>query len=89
VLGTLARRSAIPVTLDLRMDSRLPVPIEVAAYYVMSEALANAAKHAQASLIDISVPHLDDEQHHNGHFARNENISWRAAFPSGNVVAER
>jgi signal transduction histidine kinase len=57
-LRTLARRSAIPVALDLRMDTRLPAPIEVAAYYVMSEALANAAKHAQASQIDISVtPH--------------------------------
>jgi signal transduction histidine kinase len=54
-LRTLARRSAVPVALDVRMDTRLPAPIEVAAYYVMSEALANAAKHAQASRIDISV----------------------------------
>ena len=54
-LRTLARRSAIPVVLDFRVESRLPAPIEVAAYYVMSEALANAAKHAQASRIDISV----------------------------------
>jgi signal transduction histidine kinase len=58
-LRTLARRSAIPVALDLRMDRRLPAPIEVAAYYVMSEALANAAKHAQASRIDISVTPRD------------------------------
>jgi signal transduction histidine kinase len=58
-LRTLARRSAIPVALDLRMDTRLPAPIEVAAYYVMSEALANAAKHAQASEIDISVTPRD------------------------------
>jgi signal transduction histidine kinase len=58
-LRTLARRSAIPVALDLRMDTRLPAPIEVAAYYVMSEALANAAKHAQASEIDISVTRRD------------------------------
>jgi signal transduction histidine kinase len=57
-LRTLARRSAIPIALDIRTDARLPAPIEVAAYYVMSEALANAAKHAQASQIDISVtPH--------------------------------
>jgi signal transduction histidine kinase len=54
-LRTLARRSAVPVALDVRVDTRLPAPIEVAAYYVMSEALANAAKHAQASRIDISV----------------------------------
>ena len=41
------------------METRLPAPIEVAAYYVMSEALANAAKHAQASRIDISVTPRD------------------------------
>jgi signal transduction histidine kinase len=58
-LRTLARRSAIPIALDIRMETRLPVPIEVAAYYVMSEALANAAKHAQASRIDISVTPRD------------------------------
>jgi signal transduction histidine kinase len=58
-LRTLARRSAIPVALDLRIGRRLPAPIEVAAYYVMSEALANAAKHAQASRIDISVTPRD------------------------------
>jgi signal transduction histidine kinase len=58
-LRTLARRSAIPVALDLRIGTRLPASIEVAAYYVMSEALANAAKHAQASRIDISVTPRD------------------------------
>ena len=58
-LRTLARRSAIPIALDIRTDARLPAPIEVAAYYVMSEALANAAKHAQASRIDISVTPRD------------------------------
>jgi signal transduction histidine kinase len=58
-LRTLARRSAIPIALDIRTDTRLPAPIEVAAYYVISEALANAAKHAQASRIDISVTPRD------------------------------
>jgi signal transduction histidine kinase len=53
-LRALARRSAIPVELDLTTDTRLPEPIEVAAYYVASEALANATKHAQASLIEVS-----------------------------------
>ena len=37
------------------MDTRLPEPIEVAAYYVASEALANATKHAQASRIEVSL----------------------------------
>jgi signal transduction histidine kinase len=54
-LRTLARRSPIPVELDIATDTRLPEPIEVAAYYVASEALANAAKHAQASRVDVSL----------------------------------
>jgi signal transduction histidine kinase len=54
-LRTLARRSAIPVTLEVAMDTRLPEPVEVAAYYVASEALANATKHAQASGIELSL----------------------------------
>jgi PAS domain S-box-containing protein len=54
-LRTLARRSAIPVQLDLTSNERLPDPIEAAAYFVASEALANATKHAQASAIDVSL----------------------------------
>jgi signal transduction histidine kinase len=58
-LRTLARRSAIPVRLDVTTDTRLPEPIEVAAYFVASEALANAAKHAQASRMEMSVATRD------------------------------
>jgi PAS domain S-box-containing protein len=54
-LRTLARRSAIPVELDLGTDTRLPEPIEVAAYFVASEAMANTAKHAHASQIDVAL----------------------------------
>ncbi|HEY0398359.1 MAG TPA: GAF domain-containing sensor histidine kinase, partial [Acidimicrobiia bacterium] len=54
-LRTLARRSATPVVLDLTSIERLPDPIEVAAYFVASEALANATKHAHASAIDLSL----------------------------------
>jgi signal transduction histidine kinase len=54
-LRTLARRSPIPVELDVATDARLPEPIEVAAYYVASEALANAAKHAHASRVEVSL----------------------------------
>jgi PAS domain S-box-containing protein len=54
-LRALARRSAVPVELDVRMDGRLEEGIEVAAYYVVSEALANAAKHADASVAEINV----------------------------------
>jgi signal transduction histidine kinase len=58
-LQTLAHRSPIPVDLDLTTDVRLPEPIEVAAYFVASEALANAAKHSDASRIDVSLERRD------------------------------
>jgi signal transduction histidine kinase/PAS domain-containing protein len=54
-LETLARRSPVPVELDLRTTTRLPAPVEVAAYYVVSEALTNAAKHADASAMQVAV----------------------------------
>src|ERR671919_644398 len=54
-LRTLARRSTVPVELDVRAGGRLPEPVEVAAYYVVSEALTNAAKHAQASVVQVKV----------------------------------
>jgi PAS domain S-box-containing protein len=54
-LRTLARRSTIPVELNVATRTRLPEPIEVAAYYVASEALANSAKHAQASRMEVSL----------------------------------
>jgi signal transduction histidine kinase len=58
-LRTLARRSAIPVELSGVPEHRLPEPIEVAAYYVVSEALTNAAKHADASHVDIEASAQD------------------------------
>jgi signal transduction histidine kinase len=58
-LRTLARRSAIPVELELRTYSRLPQPIEAAAYYVVSEALTNAAKHSRASAVWVEVEAQD------------------------------
>jgi signal transduction histidine kinase len=59
-LRALAHRSAIPVDLDITTDVRLPEPIEVAAYFVASEALANAAKHSDATRIDVSLEQRDD-----------------------------
>jgi signal transduction histidine kinase len=58
-LRTLARRSAIPVELDVTTDARLPEPIEVAVYFIASEALANATKHAHASRIEVSLAPRD------------------------------
>jgi signal transduction histidine kinase len=54
-LRALARRSTVPVELDLRAERRLPEHVEVAAYYVVSEALANAAKHAHASFVNVEL----------------------------------
>jgi signal transduction histidine kinase/PAS domain-containing protein len=58
-LPTLARRSAVPVELEMPAGTRLPEPVEVAAYYVVSEALTNAAKHAHASAVQIAVEARD------------------------------
>jgi signal transduction histidine kinase len=54
-LRALARRSPVAVELDIRLDARAPERTEVTAYYVVSEALANAAKHANASTITVDV----------------------------------
>jgi PAS domain S-box-containing protein len=55
-LRALARRSAVPVELDLRLPAgRLPEQTEVAVYYVTSECLTNAAKHARASFVQVSA----------------------------------
>jgi signal transduction histidine kinase len=54
-LNALQRRSALPVELDLRAERPVPERVEVAAYYVVSEALTNAAKHAHASVVNIEL----------------------------------
>jgi PAS domain S-box-containing protein len=52
-LKTLARRSPVPVSLDVAIEQRLPDSVEVAAYYVVAEALTNVAKHAGASEVSV------------------------------------
>ena len=56
---SLARRSAVPVELNVRIDDRPPEAIEVGAYYIVSEALTNAAKHAEASVVSVDVTAAD------------------------------
>jgi signal transduction histidine kinase len=58
-LRALARRSAVPVELDLNLGPRPGDRLEAAAYYIASEALANAAKHAQASVIEVRAEGCD------------------------------
>jgi signal transduction histidine kinase len=59
-LKTLARRSPVPVALDLQEHPRLPAQNEVAAYYVVAEALTNATKHGKPSVVRIAVAAIDD-----------------------------
>jgi signal transduction histidine kinase len=54
-LKTLAARSQLPVDIERVPDDRLPAPVEAAAYFVVSEALANAAKHSDASAVSVSI----------------------------------
>ena len=57
---SLADRSPVPVSVDVQLDDRLPPQVETAAYFVASEALANAAKHAQASAVTVRAQRRDD-----------------------------
>jgi signal transduction histidine kinase len=54
-LKALARRSAVPVNLDLTIDRRLGDAVELTTYYVVAEALTNTAKHANASELNVSA----------------------------------
>jgi PAS domain S-box-containing protein len=58
-LESLADRTPVPVALELLTDQRLPGQVEAAAYYVVSEALANVAKYARASAVDVRVAQQD------------------------------
>jgi signal transduction histidine kinase len=57
-LQKLARRSPVPVQLDVAITARLPERIEIAAYYLVAEALTNTAKHADAGTVEV---HLDTD----------------------------
>jgi signal transduction histidine kinase/putative methionine-R-sulfoxide reductase with GAF domain len=58
-LRGLARRSPVPASLHCDIEGRLAPHVEIAAYYAASEALANAAKHAQATAIRIDATVAD------------------------------
>jgi signal transduction histidine kinase len=62
-LKTLSRRCAVPVRLDVALEERLPEQVELAAYFTVAEALANAAKFAQAGVVDVEV-HTDETELH-------------------------
>ena len=54
-LRALVQRSTVPVMLETHIDRRLPEPVEVTVYYVVSEALTNVAKHAQATRVQVTL----------------------------------
>jgi signal transduction histidine kinase len=59
-LRALARRSAVPVSLEVQVKGRLPEPVQVAAYYTVAEALTNIAKYAGASAAEVEATVRDD-----------------------------
>ena len=54
-LKALGRRSPVRVKLDIQTEHRLPDQVEVAAYYIVSEALTNASKHAGATRVWVTL----------------------------------
>jgi len=58
-LKALARRSVVPVELDVRVATPLPASTEAGAYYIVSEALTNASKYSQASTVAVQVATVD------------------------------
>jgi signal transduction histidine kinase len=54
-LEQLSAHAAVPVHLAVNVEPRLPEPVEVAAYYLVSESLANVGKHAHASTATVEV----------------------------------
>jgi signal transduction histidine kinase len=59
-LTALARRSPVPVDLQVRADGRLPEPVEISAYFIVAEALTNAAKYARASAVGVEAEVVGD-----------------------------
>jgi signal transduction histidine kinase len=59
-LSSLAAQSRLPIIVTCELDERLAPTVEIAAYFVAAEAIANAAKHAEARQIDVDVRRLDD-----------------------------
>jgi signal transduction histidine kinase len=60
-LESLAKRSPVPATVESTLGIRLPAPIEVTAYFVVSEALANVAKYSKATAVTIRADSEDGQ----------------------------
>jgi signal transduction histidine kinase len=60
-LRSLAERSTVPATVEATVTDRVPAAVEATAYFVVSEALANAAKYSEAALVTVQVGAADGE----------------------------
>jgi signal transduction histidine kinase len=87
-LGAVAGRSAIPTYLDSAVapNERLPHAVERAAYYVVSEALTNVAKHAGATRCDVTIRR---EPHRLGVWVRDDGHGGAAIRPGGGLAGLR
>ncbi|MGH3664903.1 MAG: sensor histidine kinase [Egibacteraceae bacterium] len=54
-LRTLTDRSSLPVRLDIDLTERPPAEVEATVYFLVSEALTNTARHAEASLVTVAL----------------------------------
>src|SRR5262249_46814096 len=59
-LESLAARTPVQVKLDIRLDTRPPEAVEVAAYYLIAEGLTNVVKYAEATSATVRVEHVKD-----------------------------
>ena len=71
----------LPVTVTSMIDGRLPGPVEAAAYYVVSEALTNVAKYAEASTVRVGVACADRSVQ-----SRSSTTAW--AVPSSTAAPD-
>ncbi|WSL50935.1 histidine kinase [Streptomyces sp. NBC_01267] len=78
-LGGVSERCSIPIRMDLDLTKALPRSVETAAYFVVSEAVTNAAKHSAATAISVSVRH-----HREVLVVRVEDNGVGGANPAGN-----
>ncbi len=62
-IEALTARTPVPVRWSIELEQRLPEPVEAAAYYVVAEALTNAAKHAKASEVSVRIARADGSAH--------------------------
>lgn len=62
-IRSLARRSPIPVDVEVDLNDPIPESVGVAAYYVLAEALTNAAKHSGATAVEVTASVIDHTLH--------------------------